>query len=234
MIRLPIKNTTDFYEIDPRVIVAVGLNYRAHIAEHSPPDAPTPAIPEEPVLFAKTPNAVIGSDEPIVLPKFVDEYNFANLRVDEEAELAFVVGRKSRNVRKEDAFKHIFGFTCLNDVSQRNFQRSDASGWFRGKSLDTFCPVGPVLVPTEDLGDPQELEITGRVNRRVVQSSNTKHMIFSVAELLEFITQHFTLMPGDMVTTGTPSGVHPLEDGDVVEVEIEKIGILRNPVVKES
>jgi 2-keto-4-pentenoate hydratase/2-oxohepta-3-ene-1,7-dioic acid hydratase in catechol pathway len=129
---------------------------------------------------------------------------------------------------------HIFGFTCMNDVSQRNIQHSDKSGWFRGKSLDTFGPIGPEVVLTEDIGDPQALDIQCRLNGKVVQDSNTRNMIFPVAELLAFISKNFTLEPGDIVVTGTPSGVSPIKGGDTVEVEIEKIGILSNPVVQEQ
>jgi len=234
LIRLPISDTEDFYEIDPRIIIAVGLNYQAHIAEHHTSDTPDLELPKEPILFSKTPNALISSEQSIVIPRFIDDYGFQSPRVDEEAELAFVIGKKSRNVSREAAMEHILGFTCVNDVSQRNFQKTDVSGWFRAKSLDTFCPIGPVLVPTGDIKDPQNLTIECRVNGKLVQSSNTKHMIFPIAELLEFITKHFTLMPGDIVTTGTPNGVHPLRHGDIVEVEIEKIGVLRNFVFEEQ
>jgi 2-keto-4-pentenoate hydratase/2-oxohepta-3-ene-1,7-dioic acid hydratase in catechol pathway len=128
---------------------------------------------------------------------------------------------------------HILGFTCFNDVSQRNLQKGDKSGWYRGKSLDTFGPIGPVIVPMELIGDPQNLTIICRKNGQVVQHSNTRHMIFKIPEIIAFISRNFRLEPGDIIVTGTPSGVSPLQHGDVVEVEIEGIGILRNPVQAE-
>jgi 2-keto-4-pentenoate hydratase/2-oxohepta-3-ene-1,7-dioic acid hydratase in catechol pathway len=128
---------------------------------------------------------------------------------------------------------HVLGFTCINDVSQRNLQTGDRSGWFRGKSLDTFGPVGPQVVLPEDIGDPQDLRIQCRLNGKTVQDSNTRHMIFTIPEIIAFITKNFTLMPGDLIATGTPSGVGSLMHGDIVEVEIEGIGALRNPVLEE-
>jgi len=130
--------------------------------------------------------------------------------------------------------EHILGFTCFNDVSQRNLQRGDKSGWYRGKSLDTFGPIGPVIVSPEVIGDVQNLDIQTRLNGKVVQQANTRHMIFTVLRLVAFISKNFTLEAGDVISTGTPSGVGPLADGDVVEVEIEGIGVLRNPVQAEG
>jgi len=236
MIKLRIKGTKKEYAVEPSKIVAIGLNYREHIAEsHSVKvQGFDPEIPAEPILFPKTPNVLIGPGQAIVIPKFLQEYNFDNLRVDHEAELAFIVKDRCKNVSVEKAMDHIFGFTCMNDVSQRNIQTSDKSGWFRGKSLDTFGPIGPEVVLTEDIGDPQVLDIQCRLNGKVVQDSNTRNMIFPVAELLAFISKNFTLEPGDIVATGTPSGVSPIKGGDTVEVEVEKIGILSNPVVQEQ
>jgi 2-keto-4-pentenoate hydratase/2-oxohepta-3-ene-1,7-dioic acid hydratase in catechol pathway len=130
--------------------------------------------------------------------------------------------------------KHILGFTCYNDVSQRNIQKGDSSGWFRGKSFDTFGPIGPVIVSTDAIGDPQNLNISCRVNGETTQSGNTKHMIFSIIDIFCFVSANFTLEAGDIIATGTPSGVSPLKPGDVVEVEIEKIGVLSNPVANEQ
>ncbi len=236
MIKLKIKGTKEEYAIEPSKIVAIGLNYREHIAESQSVKVKgfDPEIPSEPILFPKTPNVLLGPGEAIVIPKFLQEYNFDNIRVDHEAELAFIVKDRCKNVSVEKAMDHIFGFTCMNDVSQRNIQHSDKSGWFRGKSLDTFGPIGPEVVLTEDIGDPQALDIQCRLNGKVVQDSNTRNMIFPVAELLAFISKNFTLEPGDIVVTGTPSGVSPIKGGDTVEVEIEKIGILSNPVVQEQ
>ncbi len=232
MIKLPIRNRDTHLELDPRTIIGVGLNYRDHIAEHRHVDVQGFAddIPPEPVLFAMTPNVLIAHEAPIVIPRFIADYGFENPRVDYEAELAFIVKDRCKDVPVEAALDHILGFTCMNDVSQRNFQRGDKSGWFRGKSLDTFGPVGPVVTLREDIPDPQALAITCRLNGRTVQASNTRHMIFPVAELLAYISRNITLMPGDLVTTGTPGGVGPIAPGDTVEVEIEGIGILRNPV----
>jgi len=234
MITLPVLNRDTNYELDPRIIIGIGLNYRDHVAEHSKIHVQgfSEAIPTEPVLFSKTPNTLIGTGEPIRIPRFLDEYHFDEPRIDYEAELAFIVKDRCRNVAREDAFKHILGYTCMNDVSQRNIQRSDKSGWYRGKSLDTFGPVGPVIALAEDIPDPNNLDIRCRLNGREVQSSNTRHMIFPIGILLEFITRQITLGPGDIVSTGTPAGVGPIADGDIVEIEITGIGTLRNPVIQ--
>ena len=188
---------------------------------------------QEPILFPKTPNVLIGPEEPIVLPRFLNEYHFETLRTDYEAELAIIIKDRCKNVPPGEAMAHILGFTCMNDVSQRNLQTGDRSGWFRGKSLDTFGPIGPRIVRPEDLGDPQALRIQCRLNGNTVQDSNTRHMIFPIPEIIAFISKNFTLMPGDVIATGTPAGVGAIQPGDIVEIEIEKIGILRNPVVAE-
>lgn len=235
MVVLPITGSSRTYEVRPSKIIAVGQNYRDHIAESLSITAQGLPMeePKEPVLFPKTPNVLIATGEPIVLPSFLLDYRFDDPRVDYEGELAFIVRDRCKNVRPEEAYDHILGFTCMNDVSQRNLQNSDRSGWFRGKSLDTFGPVGPALVPIEAIGDPQNLAIETRLNGKTVQSSNTKHMIFSIRELFAFISRNFTLEGGDLITTGTPSGVGPLHHGDTVEVVVEKIGSLSNPVVEE-
>jgi 2-keto-4-pentenoate hydratase/2-oxohepta-3-ene-1,7-dioic acid hydratase in catechol pathway len=236
VITLPIVNQKRSYEVRPTKIIALGLNYREHIAEsHSVRvQGFTQEIPTEPVLFPKTPNVLIGPGEPIVIPSFLARYKFDSPRVDHEAELAFFVRDRCKDVAPDQAMDHILGFTCMNDVSQRNVQTGDRSGWFRGKSFDTFGPVGPAVVLTEDVGDPQNLEIRCRLNGKVTQSSNTRLMIFPITEILSFVSRNFTLEAGDLILTGTPSGVSPLHHGDVVEVEIEKVGVLRNPVVEEG
>jgi 2-keto-4-pentenoate hydratase/2-oxohepta-3-ene-1,7-dioic acid hydratase in catechol pathway len=208
-------------------IIALGLNYRDHIEEMGR----TP--PSEPVLFAKTPNVLIGPDEPIVIPAFLAEYGFDEVVVHYEAELAVIIGRRTKAVSSAAALDHVLGYTCFNDVSQRNIQRSDVSGWFRGKSLDTFGPIGPRIVPAEEIGDISNLSLVCRLNGRTVQNSNTGMMIFSVPEMISFISRQITLEEGDIIATGTPSGVGAIHHGDVVEVEIEGIGILSNPVVEE-
>lgn len=233
-IRLPQKNGADI-EIQPSKIIALGLNYLAHIKESKSVNVQnfTDDIPEEPILFPKTPNVLIGPDEAIILPSMLNNYEFKNCRTDYEAELAIIIKNKVKDLAPNEVFDHILGFTCFNDISQRNFQRHDKSGWFRGKSLDTFGPIGPIVVSQEDIGDPQNLDITCRLNGKVVQESNTRHMIFKIPEIVSFVSRNFTLEAGDIISTGTPSGVGPLQDGDVVEVEIERIGILRNPVRSE-
>lgn len=222
-------------EIKPGKIICLGLNYLEHIRESGSVNVQnfTDEIPEEPVLFPKTPNVIIGPDEPIVLPAFLNEYDFDDLRTDYEGELAIIIKDRIKNLPEDEAFDHILGFTCFNDVSQRNLQRSDKSGWFRGKSLDTFGPIGPVIVPPEEIGDAQNLDIRTRLNGKVVQQSNTQYMLFKVQQIISYISKNFTLEPGDIISTGTPSGVGPLKDGDVVEVEIEGIGTLKNPVQVE-
>ena len=221
--------------VAPSKIVALGLNYLEHIKESQSVNVQnfTEEIPTEPVLFPKTPNVLIGPGAPIVLPAFVREYDFDDCRTDYEGELAVIISDRIKNIPEDEALDHILGFTCFNDVSQRNLQRSDKSGWYRGKSLDTFGPIGPVIVPPDRIGDPQNLRIQTRLNGKTVQDSNTRHMIFSIPRIISFISRNFTLEAGDIVITGTPSGVGPIRDGDVVEVEIENIGILKNPVCAE-
>jgi 2-keto-4-pentenoate hydratase/2-oxohepta-3-ene-1,7-dioic acid hydratase in catechol pathway len=235
MVKLPVFNRSESYTVNPSKIIALGLNYRDHIAESHSVKVKgfTQEVPEEPILFPKTPNVLIGPEEPIVIPAFLKDYRFDELRTDYEAELAVIVKDKCRNVSPENSLNHVFGYTCMNDVSQRNLQTGDRSGWFRGKSLDTFGPVGPRIVLQEDVGDAQDLRIQCRLNGRTVQDSNTIHMIFSIPEIIAFVSKNFTLMPGDIISTGTPSGVGSIKHGDVVEIEIEKIGVLRNPVIQE-
>jgi len=203
-------------------IVAVGLNYRDHAREVALD------LPEHPLLFAKWPNAVIGDGDPIVIPPGVEQ-------VDYEAELAVVIGARVKGASLENALEAVEGYACLNDVSARVIQFGDGQ-WTRGKSLDTFCPIGPV-VPRDDVGDTRSLRIACRVNGETMQDGTTADMIFSVAELVAFISATITLEPGDVIATGTPPGVamgrpdgRYLQPGDTVEVEIERIGVLTNPV----
>jgi 2-keto-4-pentenoate hydratase/2-oxohepta-3-ene-1,7-dioic acid hydratase in catechol pathway len=235
MVSLPIFNNGLYYNMNPTKIIALGLNYMDHIQESHSVNVKgfTKERPTEPVLFPKLPSSLIGPNDPIIIPQFLLEYHFDPMRVDYEAELAFIIRKRCKNVSVSDAMNFIYGFTALNDVSQRNIQTGDKSGWFRGKSLDTFCPMGPQIVLLEDIGDPQNLHIECRLNGKKVQESNTKYMIFSIAEMLSFISKNFTLEAGDIISTGTPSGVGQIHHGDVVEIEIEKIGILSNPVVEE-
>ncbi len=211
----------------PRSIICVGLNYKDHAAEGGV------KVPERPVLFAKLPSSVIGPGEPIILPPETNE-------VDYEAELAVVIGRRCKGVAADQALDYVAGYTSLNDVSARDFQRGDGQ-WVRAKSQDTFCPFGPYLVTRDEICDPQRLAIRCLVNGRALQSSNTNKMIFSVAEIIAFTSRGITLEPGDIISTGTPHGVgfarKPpvfLRDGDEVVVEVEKVGRLANPVKKIS
>jgi len=205
-------------------IVCVGLNYVDHAREVDL------ELPDHPLLFAKWPNAVIGDGDAIVVPPGVDH-------VDYEAELAAVIGARVKGVSVENALEAVEGYTCLNDVSARKLQFAD-SQWTWGKSLDTFCPIGPRVVPRDEVGDPQSLRVACRVNGETLQDGTTADMIFSVAELVAYVSSLVTLDAGDVIATGTPPGValgsatpHWLVPGDVVEVEIERVGVLRNPVV---
>ncbi len=224
------------YQVKPQKIICLGLNYLEHIKENVTADAQRfkDEIPQEPILFAKTRNTLIGTGQPVIIPAFLQEYGFRTCRTDYEGELALIIGKPGKNIQADNAYKHILGFTCFNDVSQRNFQKHDKSGWYRGKSLDTFGPIGPRLVLLEEIGDPQNLKIQTRLNGRVVQDSNTCHMIFKIPETIAFISKNFSLEEGDLIVTGTPSGVGPLTPGDVVAVEIENIGVLENPVQAEA
>ena len=233
MIQLPLAGTDRKIPVNPSKIIAVGLNYRDHVTEAKAYVDKSFELPSEPILFAKTNNVLAGPGENIIIPSLVKEYNFHNPRVDPEAELAIIIGKKGRHIPAEKAFEYVLGYTCFNDVSQRNIQKHDSSGWFRGKSFDTFGPIGPVIVSHNDIGDPQALAICCRINGVVKQSANTGDMIFSIPVLISFISKQFTLEEGDIIATGTPSGISPIVPGDTVEVEIEKIGILKNTVVAE-
>jgi 2-keto-4-pentenoate hydratase/2-oxohepta-3-ene-1,7-dioic acid hydratase in catechol pathway len=236
MINLPIKNRQDTYAVNPTKLVALGLNYRAHIKESVSVKVKgfTDEIPVEPLLFPKTTNVLIGPDQEIVIPRFLKTYGFKNLRTDYEAELALIIGDRCKGVSVDNALDHIYGYTCMNDVSQRNLQNGDRTGWYRGKSLDTFGPIGPQVVLAKDLPDPQHLNICCRLNGKTVQDANTSQMIFTIPQIIAFVSKNFTLMPGDIILTGTPSGVGPLAHGDTVEVEIEQIGVLKNTVIDET
>jgi 2,4-diketo-3-deoxy-L-fuconate hydrolase len=208
----------------PRNVICIGLNYKDHAAEGNVP------LPEKPVVFAKLNGCVIGPNAPIVLPPDTE-------KVDYEAELAVVIGRRCKGVSKADALDYVAGYTCLNDVSARDFQFGD-NQWVRSKSQDTFGAMGPYLVTSEVIPDPQTLPIRCLVNGRILQDSNTSKMIFGVRDLISFISRGITLEPGDVISTGTPHGVgfarKPpifLKAGDEVVVEIDGVGRLSNPVV---
>lgn len=233
MVRLPVLGSNEIRTLRPGKIIALGLNYRDHVAESlSVVKSGSTELPPEPILFAKTPNVLIGNDEDIIVPvTFLASTSRPAVRTDYEAELAVIIGKGGKNIPEEKAREHIFGYACFNDVSQRDVQNSDRSGWFRGKSFDTFGPIGPLIVPDALIGDPQNLSIQCRLNGRVVQKSSTASMIFPIARQIAFISAQITLEEGDIIVTGTPSGVGPMAHGDIVEIEIEKIGILRNRVV---
>jgi 2-keto-4-pentenoate hydratase/2-oxohepta-3-ene-1,7-dioic acid hydratase in catechol pathway len=204
--------------VRPAKILGVGLNYRAHAAEMKK------ALPDEPLLFMKPSTAIIGPGEAIVRPR---GWN----RMDFEGELAFVVGKRCRRVARANALDVVAGWTIVNDVSVRDLQVKDVQ-YTRAKGFDTFCPCGPVVVPAGQL-DPGNLRIVTRVNGQVRQDSTTADMIFDIATIIEVASRCMTLEEGDLITTGTPSGVGPLVAGDVVAIEIEGIGVLENPVVDE-
>lgn len=211
---------------EPAKIICVGLNYHDHAAEQGV------ELPEEPLLFAKFANTLRGSGDPIVLPPESEH-------VDAEAELAIVIGRRVRRVSADDALAAVEGYTCANDVSARDLQFKDGQ-WLRGKGFDSFCPVLPQIVSVDELGEAADLRIVQRVNGEALQDSSTGDLIFGVRAIVAHASTVFTLEPGDLILTGTPAGVGifrkppvALADGDEVEIEIEGIGMLRNPVVRE-
>jgi 2-keto-4-pentenoate hydratase/2-oxohepta-3-ene-1,7-dioic acid hydratase in catechol pathway len=197
----------------PTKIIAIGLNYIDHAKELNMP------IPEYPIIFMKPPTSVIENGDPILYPAQSNEVHY-------EGELAIVIKDTTRSVKREDAHRHIAGYACANDVTARDMQRIDGQ-WTRSKSFDTFCPLGPGIISGID---PTNLNIGTRVNGKTVQRSNTRNMIFDAFYLVSYISEIMTLLPGDVIITGTPPGVGPIVPGDEVEVEIEGIGILRNKV----
>jgi len=212
--RIPLSEVTLLAPVTPSKIVCVGRNYVEHAAELGNP------MPSEPLLFLKAPSAIIASGETIRLPA-------QSLQVEHEGELGVVIGRLASNLSAEqDPLSYVLGYTCVNDVTARDLQRKDVQ-FTRAKSFDTFCPVGPYIAT--DI-NPADVAVTTRVNGQVRQSGRTSAMAFSVAYLLRYISSVMTLLPGDLIATGTPAGVSRLADGDVVEVEVEGVGVLRNPV----
>ncbi|HET8626387.1 MAG TPA: fumarylacetoacetate hydrolase family protein [Thermomicrobiales bacterium] len=205
--------------VAPSKIVAVGLNYADHVAE----SGPALDLPKEPVIFMKPPSSLLGHGGTILLPAGAEPVHY-------EAELAVVIGRRARHVRREDAYDYVLGLTCGNDVSARNYQQQDGQ-WVRAKGFDTFTPLGP-WIATDLRADA--LAIQSRLNGGVEQSSNTRHLLFDVPFLIAFISGVMTLLPGDVIMTGTPAGVGPMHPGDRIEVEVEGIGTLANGVAAES
>lgn len=217
--------------IAPAAILCVGLNYRRHAEEGKSP------IPQFPVLFMKAPSAVQNPDDPIVLPR-----HLRSDEVDYECELAVVIGRRCKNATRENALSHVLGYTCANDVSARDWQiRQGGSQWCRGKTFDTFAPLGPCLVGTDEIPDPSVLKLRTLLNGETMQDWRCDDMIFDVPSLIAFLSGSTTLLPGTVILTGTPHGVGMarkppvfLQPGDRVTIEIDGIGRLSNPVVAES
>jgi len=211
----------------PEKVIGIGLNYEDHAAETGAD------IPEKPIVFAKYANTVIGPGEAIRIPSITEQ-------ADYEAELAVIIGRAARNVPVSEALDYVFGYTNANDVSSRDLQFSEGGQWTRSKSIDTFCPLGSYIATKDEIEDPQNLSIRCTLNAEVMQDGTTSKMIFSVAELVSFLSQGMTLVPGDVIVTGTPPGVGSardpqvwLKDGDEVTIEIEGLGALTNPVRAE-
>jgi 2-keto-4-pentenoate hydratase/2-oxohepta-3-ene-1,7-dioic acid hydratase in catechol pathway len=200
----------------PGKILAVGLNYKSHLGERDPM--------KEPLIFYKLPSSVVGPNEAIILPK-----SFTG-RVDEEGELVAVIKDRCKHVSKEDSLNHVLGYTCGNDVSAREWQRGDGQ-WWRAKASDTFSALGPYIATGLD---PNNLNLKARVNGNVVQEESTKMFLFNLQEVIAHVTKSITLEPGDVIYTGTPGKTAQLHEGDVVEVEVEGVGVLRNPVKNES
>ncbi len=201
----------------PSKVIAVGLNYKDHITEFGRTE-----IPAEPVLFLKAPSAVIGLDDKIIIPR-----GFG--RIDYEAEMAVVISKKARNVSEKDAMSYVLGITCMNDVTARELQKKDGQ-WARAKSFDTFAPMGPWISDGLPLNN---LRVEAMVNKKMVQAGHTSKMIFSVPQIIAHASRAMTLLPGDVITTGTPNGVGPIKAGDVVEILVEGVGVLRNTVQEE-
>ena len=245
--RLPLRITGDIYgqtavtkdaadvrqvlaPVVPAMIWCIGLNYRQHAIEARM------NIPQVPVVFAKGPNAVQGPDAPVVIP------SAAPAEIDYEGELVVVIGKSCKNVSRERALDYVLGYTCGNDVSARDWQlKTGGSQWCRGKTFDTFAPIGPCLVTTDEISDPGALRLRTMVNGETMQETNTSDMIFDVPTVIEFLSKSTTLLPGTIIFTGTPFGVgmgqNPplwLKNGDVVQVEIEAIGTLTNRFVNET
>lgn len=211
----------------PQKVIAIGLNYEDHAAETGAD------IPEKPIVFAKFANTVIGPGEPIRIPPITRQ-------ADYEAELAVIIGRAARNVPESEALDYVFGYANANDVSSRDLQFSEGGQWTRSKSIDTFCPLGPYIATRDEVEDPQDLSIRCILNGEVMQDGTTAKMIFPVAQLVSFLSTGMTLVPGDVIVTGTPPGVGAARDpqvwlkaGDEVTIEIEGLGTLTNPVEAE-
>ncbi|QJD88048.1 fumarylacetoacetate hydrolase family protein [Cohnella herbarum] len=213
--------------LNPQKLIFVGLNYYDHAAESNM------AVPQVPVLFPKYANSIIGPEDDVIIPKEVTQCDY-------EVELAVVIGKTAKRVSPEDAMDYVFGYTVINDVSARDIQLSEGQ-WTRGKAIDTFAPIGPCIVTKDAIVDPGELDLSLILNGKTMQNANTRDLIFDIPYLISFLSRTMTLVPGDIISTGTPPGVglgHKppvwLEDGDVTEAYVQGIGTLRNRYVRES
>jgi 2-keto-4-pentenoate hydratase/2-oxohepta-3-ene-1,7-dioic acid hydratase in catechol pathway len=217
-------------ELKPTKIICLGRNYREHAKEF---DAP---IPTEPVFFVKTVNSIITDEKPIIYPRILYENEQFN-RVDHEVELAFILAKECKKVSSKNAFDYIQGYSIFLDITARKMQIHDRNKnlpWYRSKNFDTFSAIGPRIVPLEEIDDPHNLHIELKLNGEVKQSSNTKHMIFKIPEMIEYLSSFLTLEKEDIIATGTPSGVGPIQPGDIIEASIEKIGTTRHEVILEG
>lgn len=213
--KIPLCEVRLLAPVEPSKIVAVGLNYGDHIREMNH------EIPKDPVLFIKPSTSVIGPDDNIVWPTMAH-------RVDHEAELAVVIGKTAKDIEPEQVNEYILGYTCLNDVTARDLQKQDGQ-WTRAKGFDTFCPIGPWI---ETQLDVRDVAVEARLNGQTRQLSSTAYMLKTIPELVSFVSKAMTLLPGDVIATGTPSGIGPMMSGDVIEIEIGGIGVLRNRMVR--
>lgn len=224
---LPLSQVKLLAPVMPGKIIAIGRNYVSHLVHSASLVGGDIDLPKVPEPFIKTPSSVIGPDDPIIIPR---EAIAEGVRVEEEAELSLVIGKRCRRATQENALDFVLGVTCGNDVSARNWQRSDLS-WWRAKSCDTFSPLGPYIVSGLD---PDNLLLTGRVNGEVIQQSNTDDLAHNCRRIIEFVSSVVTLEPGDVIMTGTPGEPGEIKRGNIVEVELEGVGILSNPVIAEE
>lgn len=217
-------------DINPTKIICLGRNYLDHIKETNAP------VPKEPVFFGKTLNTLITDNKPIIYPKVLYD-DEEKRRVDHEVELAFVISKTCKNVSAKDAYDYIQGYTIFLDMTARIMQKTDRNinlPWYRSKNFDSFGPIGPKLVTSDEIEDPHELNIELCVNGSIKQSSNTKHLLFKIPKIIDYISKYVTLEKGDIVATGTPGGISPVLPGDIIEASIEKIGIIRHEVILEE
>jgi 5-oxopent-3-ene-1,2,5-tricarboxylate decarboxylase/2-hydroxyhepta-2,4-diene-1,7-dioate isomerase len=217
-------------EIETTKIVCLGRNYREHAKEFNAP------VPAEPVFFVKTINSIITDNKPIIYPRILYESEDFN-RVDHEVELAFILSRRCKKISSEMAFDYVQGYSVFLDITARNmqiFDRNKNLPWYRSKNFDTFSAIGPRIVPLKEIEDPHNLNIELQLNREIKQSSNTNYMIFKIPKILEYISSFLTLEKGDIVATGTPSGVGPIQPGDVINASIDGIGTITHDVILEE